>query len=136
MIAGFVWIAVSLGLATAAAIWLLRLKINVAFDTMLAAAGLLGGSLWYKLMFQKLVVENIDRIETLAPHKEKVCVFAFQNIRSYFIVLVMMTLGYLLRTSGLTKEVLAPLYLAIGVALFLGSLRYFNHLRLRRIETN
>jgi hypothetical protein len=135
LIAGIIWTVVSLGLGTASLIWFSHLELGPGIGVLLAAAGLFVGSLWYKLMFQRLVIENIDRIETLSPGKGKICVFAFQNIRSYFIVLMMMAMGALLRASGLSRTILAPGYLAIAVALLLGSLRYYNHLH-QRNRTN
>ncbi len=133
LIAAIIWSAVALGLATAAIIWFTHLTLQSGYLAMLAAAGLLVGAAKYKFMFKGLVEKNIGRIYALSPHKERVCVFAFQNVQSYLIVLVMMALGYIIRTSGLTKVALAPAYLAIATALFLGSLRYFNFLRQRSV---
>lgn len=132
LIAGLIWTAVGVGLSLVSLNWFEGLEIDASIAVLLGAAGLFVGSLWYKLMFQRIVAENIERIETLSPHKAKICVFAFQNIRSYFLVIIMMALGFTLRHSGLPKTILAPGYLAIGVALFLGSLRYYNHLRRRK----
>jgi len=41
----------------------------------------------------------------------------------------MMSLGYGLRHSGIPKTYLAPIYIAIGLALTLSSLLYYNRLR-------
>ena len=42
-----------------------------------AAIGVLIGSLKHRLVFSKVVAANVRRIHELAPHKDKVCLFAF-----------------------------------------------------------
>jgi hypothetical protein len=83
----------------------------------------------YRFGFSHIAHRNLVRIYAQAPQKDKVCVFAFQNIRSYFLVVIMMALGYGLRHSGIPKTYLAPIYIAIGLALALSSLLYYNRLR-------
>jgi len=46
--------------------------------------------------------------------------------RSYFIVLLMVTLGIILRHSSIPKNYLAVLYIGIGLALFLSGIRYLR----------
>lgn len=89
----------------------------------------MAGWLIYRFKFAKLASQNISRIYEQSPGSDKVCIFAFQNARSYFLVIIMMTMGYAIRHSGLPKPYLAPFYLAIGSSMLLSSLLYYQHLR-------
>ena len=126
LIAGIVWSLTGLFLSAVAVSWLLDSK----FVYLLAAlaGGLVAGWLIYRFKFAKLAAQNIYE---QSPGSEKVCIFAFQNARSYFLVIIMMTMGYAIRHSGLPKPYLAPFYLAIGSSMLLSSLLYYRHLRNR-----
>ena len=76
----------------------------------------------------RLAQKNIERIQLLSPQKEKICIFAFQAIKSYLIVLIMIGLGILLRYLNIPKSWLSLVYLTIGTALTLSSLKYFSKL--------
>ena len=52
--------------------------------------------------------------------------FSFQAWKSYLLVAFMIALGITLRHSALPRPILAGVYLAIGGALFLSSLRYYR----------
>ena len=81
----------------------------------------------YKWGFSKLAKKNIDRISDY--EQEKVCFFAFQEWKSYPLVLFMIALGIGLRKySPIPKPFLSILYLGIGVGLLLSSLHYYWHL--------
>lgn len=117
-----VWFLVGLGLAVRSglgyaqdghhtAIWLAPL------------AAVLG---WLKGHFAlaPLARRNVARIRALSPHKEKICLFAFQSLQSFAVIGVMIGLGVVLRHLPLRRDILASLYLLIGVALTRGSLAY------------
>lgn len=88
--------------------------------------GLMAGWVIAKFGFSNIANKNINRI--LAYPKE-VCVFAFQEWKSYILIAVMMSLGIFLRTTGLIpKYILAPMYIGIGTALFLASFKYYKNL--------
>jgi hypothetical protein len=127
LIAGLIWSLTGLGLATVATLWLISSP--TPYLVFALALGLFVGWTVYRFKFGKLAAQNLERIYSQSPGNDKVCVFAFQNVRSYFLVLIMMTMGYLVRHSGLPKPYLAPMYLAIGVALLLSSTNYYAHLR-------
>ena len=80
--------------------------------------------------FSKLVDKNLHR---LLPLDGKQCIFAFIPWKSYLLIAVMIALGALLRHSRIPKPYLATLYIGIGLALMLSSLRYlrvfFVHLK-------
>ena len=56
----------------------------------------------------------------------KKCLFAFIPWKSYLIIAVMMTMGIVLRHSSIPKQYLAVLYIGIGLALVLSSVRYMR----------
>lgn len=127
LIAGIVWSLTGLFLSSVALSWLLDSE--VAYIAITVICGLGVGWLIHYFKFGKLANQNIQRIYSQSPGQDKVCVFAFQNFRSYFLVIIMMTMGYLVRHSGVPKPHLAPFYLAIGSAMFMSSLAYYRHLR-------
>ncbi len=91
-------------------------------------AGVAAGVVIFRFGFSRLVKVNIARIFAQAPGKDRVCLFAFQNARSYAIVIVMMAMGYTLRHLPISKMYIMPIYAAIGLAMLLSSLIYYRHL--------
>ena len=125
LLAGLLWLAVGLALLSAAAGWLSAA--DSGFVPALAI-GIIGGLIVYRFGFSKLAGINLVRIYAQAPIKDKVCIFAFQNRRSYFMVIIMMLMGSGLRHLPIDKIYLAPVYLTIGLGLSLSSLIYFLRL--------
>jgi hypothetical protein len=126
LVAGIVWSLVGLTLVSIAVSWLFSSPRNVL---LMVLGGATVGYAVYRFGFSHLACRNLTRIYAQSPQKDKVCVFAFQNTRSYLLVMVMMCLGYGLRHSGIPKAYLAAIYIAIGIALMLSSLLYYNRLR-------
>jgi len=124
-LAGMVWSLVGLGLMTAAILWLDSDSYGIAIALVV---GVIAGIFIYRLGFLKLALKNITRIKQQAPGKEKVCLFAFQDTRSYFMVIIMMAMGYTLRHLPLPRIYLSPIYLSIGLGLFLASLKYYSRM--------
>ena len=90
-------------------------------------AGLSLGTAIYLFGFSKLARKNIRRIDAL--EKARVCLFAFQEWKSYPLVLFMIGLGLYLRIySPIPKPLLAILYLGIGIGLFGSSIHYYRRL--------
>ena len=77
----------------------------------------------YPRNFEYRVGENCMNKESLT---EKKCVFSFMTLRSYFIVIIMVSMGIALRHSSIPKQFLSILYNGIGLALFLSGLRYMR----------
>ncbi len=90
------------------------------------AVGVLLGILKSRLVFQNIIDKNVARIKSLSPHKEKICLFAFQAIQSYLIAGFMIGLGILLRHLPIPPLYYGTILIIIGTALFVASLRYFN----------
>ncbi len=92
------------------------------FTLSLIAVTLSGLKSW--LLFSRIVNKNIRRIEKLAPNKKKICLFAFQSIESYILIIIMVISGLLLRKINLSVDILFVLYLAVGLSLIVSSRRY------------
>ena len=73
--------------------------------------------------FLRIVNKNLKR---LLPIEGKRSVFTFITWKSYLIIVVMVTMGATLRRSAIPKQYLAVLYIGIGLALILSSVRYIR----------
>ena len=121
--AASLWSLAGLVLIARAAFWIdYHSATLIALSILAAIAGLLKG----KFVLAKIAKRNVARIRELSPHKSKICIFAFQAIQSYLIVLAMITAGILLRLSPLPRPWLALLYVAIGAALEWASVVYWQ----------
>jgi hypothetical protein len=121
--AGFMWIGVGIMLMSFATGWLL--KYGQANAWIFAATGLACSIVIHSYGFLKIVDKNLGRISKM---EGKRCAFSFMTWRSYGIVAIMVTMGITLRHSAIPKQYLSVLYIAIGMALFLSSIRYFRNL--------
>jgi len=120
-LAGILWSLVGLMLCVRAEIWLRHIHLYVAL--LFAFFGLILSLFVYRFGFIKIVRKNIDR---LCSRPDKSCIFAFQAWRSYLIILIMVTMGLVLRHSMFPKPYLAIIYLTIGGALFFSSIHYYT----------
>jgi hypothetical protein len=121
--AAVVWSAVGVGLAVRAALWFAASGRGWVW---LAPLALVVGLLKGRFLLIRLAARNVERLRLLSPHKERICLFAFQSVQSFLIVLGMIGLGIVLRHTSLSREALATVYLAVGTALFLASFRYWR----------
>lgn len=123
-LAGGLWSIVGLMLCVQAVYWLKTFpwvaSVSIFFIGMLLAYAA------YRFAFNKIANANINRILSLSAES---CIFAFQAWRSYFIIVVMIILGMTLRQSLIPRYYLSLIYLTIGGALFLSSLRYYACLK-------
>jgi hypothetical protein len=122
VIAGAMWCCVGIMLTSMAVHWLYVYNGNPWF---FAVPGLTAALLIHHFGFLKIVDKNLGRISRLPG---KLCVFSFISWKSYLIIIVMVTMGITLRHSSVPKQYLSVLYLGIGMALFLSSIRYFRNL--------
>ncbi len=121
LLSGLVWIAVGGLLLNYAYQWL---AVKEGWSTLvLAVIGLLCSLVIHHFGFLKVVDKNLGRI---LPMEGKKCLFAFQSWRSYLIILIMVGMGIGLRHSPVPKPYLAILYIGIGMALILSSIRYLR----------
>jgi hypothetical protein len=120
-LAGIAWLSVGALLVMVAYSWLdtaTHVRMSLFFG-----AGLIMSLLVHHFGFLKLVDKNVTRISHMDAKR---CVFSFIPWKSYLIVGVMITMGGVLRHSTLPKQYLAIVYIGIGLALILSSLRYFR----------
>jgi hypothetical protein len=120
-IAGILWVMVGIMLNSMAYSWLRTERLSHALSA--AAIGFVGSLFIHRFGFLRIVNRNLDRI---LPMEGKRCVFSFMPWKSYILVTVMIALGFLLRHSPIPKLYLAVLYIGIGTALILSSVRYFR----------
>ncbi len=120
-LAGIVWEGVGVMLCFLAFSWLsARPALHVwAF----AVAGAALAMLIHHFGFLRIVDKNLGRILEM---DEKSCLFSFISWKSYLLIMVMVAMGVGLRHSALPKQYLAILYIAIGLALILSSVRYMR----------
>lgn len=119
--AGIVWIAAGIILISFAYTWLHHVP---AHALLFAGGGVLLALMIHHFGFLRVVDKNLTRI---LPIEGKRCLFAFMSWKSYILVAVMMAMGITLRHSPLPKQYLAIVYLGIGLALILSSVRYLRN---------
>ena len=121
--AGLMWSAVGIMLVSFAIRWLELTTWWVAL-LLLLGGGILGAAIFF-FGFSKLARKNIRRINAYV--KNRVCLFAFQEWKSYPLIALMISLGIYLRVySPIPKPVLAIMYLGLGFSLFASSLHYYR----------
>ena len=125
-IAGIMWCGVGIMLVSMAAKWLQVYKMNSWFFVI---SGFIAALVIHHFGFLKLVNKNLVRISELP---QRPCVFSFISFKSYIIIIIMVSMGIMLRHSAIPKQYLSVLYIAIGMALFLSSIRYFRSLFMYR----
>jgi hypothetical protein len=122
-LAGALWFSVGCLLLGLAVFRLLSAEISQ--QIMCGGAGILIALPVHHFGLLKIVDKNLAR---LLSGEEKKCLFSFMPWKSYLIIPVMITLGILLRHSAIQKPYLAILYVGMGLALLLSSLRYLRYL--------
>ena len=121
VLAGLMWSLVGLMLCQLAYHWLVVIRWR--WVLLLEMIGIVLALMAYKFCFSMIAQKNIARLSLLT---EKTCIFAFQGWKSYFLILLMITLGIALRNLPIPRPYLAILYTTIGGALFLSSLQYYG----------
>jgi len=121
LIAGIVWEGVGVMLLILAFSWLRKASGINTYPH--AFAGILLALLVHHFGFLKIVDKNLNRILQMDRKK---CFFSFIPYRSYLIIIVMVITGILLRHSTIPKYDLAILYIGIGLAMILSSVRYIR----------
>jgi hypothetical protein len=121
--AAFVW--------TFAAFMLLSRGISLSYNIkssfwLKIIISLSAGGLFYLLLFSKISRKHISRIINLK--NDNSCLFSFFSIRSYILMIIMITSGILLRRSGIIKpEYLALGYITMGIPLMVSAFRFYYH---------
>jgi len=120
-LAGFMWIGVGTMLLGLSYSWLNAFHVHGAL--LFAAIGVAAALVIHHFGFLKVVDKNLGRI---LPMEGKRCVFSFLSWKSYILVVLMIAMGIMLRHSPIPKPYLSMLYIGIGLALVLSSIRYLR----------
>ncbi|MBU2620905.1 MAG: hypothetical protein KKD92_01125 [Proteobacteria bacterium] len=123
LIAGLIWIAVGSMLLGFSYLWLRDAGNKIVVWK--AVSGIILSLFIHHFGFLRVVDNNLGRI---LPMQGKRCVFSFMTWKSYILVLVMVATGILLRLSPISRTYLSVLYIGIGTALILSSIRYLRFL--------
>ena len=121
LLAGIVWLGVGFMLLSLAYTWLSAA--STADRYLFAGAGILLALLIHHFGFLKIVDKNLKRIQQMSGMR---CFFSFMPWKSYLIIIVMVAMGAILRHSAIPRKDLAILYIGIGLALTLSSVRYLR----------
>ena len=82
------------------------------------------GIFFYLKLFSKLSLKHTLRI--LNMKEELPCLFSFFNFRSYLMMILMISMGITLRTTGWVAPVyLSFLYLMMSIPLLISSVRFY-----------
>ena len=121
ILSGVLWSGVGLLLNSFALGWL---QLYQGWSLALSiCAGLVLGSVIAYFGFRKIAAKNIKRIMNMSDDS---CLFAFQRWQSYILIAIMMSMGIFLRNTDIVPRLyLASLYIGIGSALFISSLKYY-----------
>ena len=115
-LAGTMWSCVGTGLFSVGTYWLLKNGEAKGFILLVIAAGLgLGKAL---LILDRTALRNITRVKARGEDR---CFGGFLSPRVWILVIGMMLLGRILRTSGLPKPILGLIYGAVGIGLLFSS---------------
>ena len=129
LLSGMMWLGVGIMLSVFSYHWLSAYGSNKAY--IFAGVGFICALTIHHFGFLRVVDKNLGRISRM---QGKRCVFSFMSWKSYIMVLVMVTLGILLRHSALPKQYLSVIYIGIGLALILSSVRYFRNVIMQMKE--
>ncbi len=122
LVSGIMWSSVGLLLISLATRWLGALDFK--HPGLIIVIGVIPGLLVSIFGFARIVKKNIQRIEAMTP---RASLFAFQAWRSYFLIVIMMSMGVFIRHSGLIPMILkTPGYFTIGTALSFSSITYYK----------
>lgn len=120
-LAGLMWLMVAFILCRLAIEW--YHEYDGKSEVLFIAAGILLGLLIQHLGFLRIVNKNLVRINQV---NSRYCLFGFMSWKSYLLVAVMMTTGIIMRNSSIPHIYLSVVYMGIGLALALSSIRYFR----------
>ena len=126
-LAGLMWLGAGIMLLFFSFSWLNAFHSQGAFR--FAGIGVIIALIVHHFGFLKIVDNNLGRI---LPMEGTKCVFSFMTWKSYIIVFIMAVMGALLRQSPIPKPYLSIIYIGIGLALLLSSVRYLRVLLSQR----
>jgi len=120
LLSGIMWIGVGILLNSFAIYWLSNY--NGSYTWLIVCSGLGVSVFKHYFVLARFAQKNINRIEA---NGDKQWLFSFMTIKSLIMIIIMMGTGITLRHSSIPKQYLSVLYIAIGGALILSSIKYF-----------
>ena len=85
---------------------------------------LVAGGLFYYIVFDKVSFKHTNRIKSM--QHERPCAFSFFNWKSYLMMIMMISMGIGLRTTGLVPlKFLSLLYITMGIPLSISAIRFY-----------
>lgn len=84
------------------------------------------GAVFYLFLFDKISNKHIARISSMS--EKRIPFYAFFNLRSYFMMVLMISMGITIRKTGLIPfEYLAVFYIVMGIPLFVSALKFLYY---------
>lgn len=122
LLAGLMWSGVGIMLVCFAVTWLRHY--HGTGKILFYSAGFLIAMPIHHFGFLRLADKNLKRLISAEGKKS---IFTFITLKSYFIIIVMISMGIGLRHSAIPKQYLSILYNGIGLGLFLSGIRYLRN---------
>lgn len=123
LIAGVLWLGMGIVLIISSYSWLKIERMEYAISV--SVIGFICSLIIHHFGFLRIVDKNLGRI---LPMEGEKCVFSFMPWKSYILIFIMILIGIFLRHSTLPKLYLSFIYISIGAALILSSVRYLRYL--------
>lgn len=114
--AALLWTAVGSALSVAGIAWCFGPALP--WPLVLAGAGVAAGLVKGRYVLRTMAERNAARIVARGDGR---CLGGFLSLKTWLLVVLMMTSGIILRRSALPRPVLGVLYSAVGTALLVGS---------------
>jgi hypothetical protein len=115
LLAGLVWSIVGTGLICVGTYWVLSTSTHIM--------GLLALSLCMGLVKSLLILDKVASriVKRIVLRGEGRCLVSFYSVRVWVIVIIMILMGRLLRSMGLSYALLGVIYSAVGTSLLMSS---------------
>lgn len=113
--AALLWTVVGLGLSAAGIAWCFGSDLPWAL--VLAGVGVAAGLVKGRYVLRTMAERNAARIIVRGDGR---CLGGFLSLKTWLLVVLMMTSGIILRRSAVPRPVLGVLYSAVGTALLVG----------------
>lgn len=92
-------------------------------DAQLFAVGIFTGIVFFRFVFMGIISKHLGRI--LSSPLDRPCMFSFLDWRGYAVMTVMITLGVILRTSGvLPPSMIGTIFIAMATPLAASSAKF------------
>ncbi len=118
------WTLAGLGLLLVGAFNLTSMQCSEVEVLIIFALSIAAGCLKGKFILGKVAIKNIERVRSWK--NETRCLGGFLPLKSWLLIIAMICLGRLLRTSPLPRQLVWGIYLAVGTALLTASRHFWE----------